>query len=158
MVMNVMQLSFYWCESQLANVCFYCWRTKHWFQSVRTCRYSWATGRNTTVRQNRFSSHIANGVCFAYSCISMLVVTCCSLLSVSCSIDVGFWRKMALTYLVPILVPFAGRSCKRPSACRRPFPEDAVLAAENRESVEPAVAIVTPSSTSLGYSCSNQSV
>jgi len=21
--------------------------TKHWFQSVRTCPYSWATGRNT---------------------------------------------------------------------------------------------------------------
>jgi len=22
--------------------------TKHWFQSVRTCPYSWATGRNST--------------------------------------------------------------------------------------------------------------
>jgi len=59
---------------------------------------------------------------------------------------------MALIYLAPILVPFAARSCKRSSACRRPFPEDAILAAENRESVEPAVAMVTPSSTSLGYS------
>jgi len=23
--------------------------TKHWFQSVRTCPYSWATGRNITI-------------------------------------------------------------------------------------------------------------
>jgi len=28
--------------------------TKHWFQSVRTCPHSWATGRNNTISGNSF--------------------------------------------------------------------------------------------------------
>ena len=28
--------------------------TKHWFQSVRTCPYSWATGRNNACKISKF--------------------------------------------------------------------------------------------------------
>jgi len=33
--------------------------TKHWFQSVRTCPYSWATGRNTCLQISRSSNESA---------------------------------------------------------------------------------------------------
>ena len=32
--------------------------TKHWFQSVRTCLYSWATGRNTRLLSEKKPRHI----------------------------------------------------------------------------------------------------
>ena len=34
--------------------------TKHWFQSVRTCPYSWATGRNNTLQLEKSLHYFEN--------------------------------------------------------------------------------------------------